>query len=61
MDKKTAEQTDIEWIKGALKRIEEVHFPRVDKRIHSLEIFKWKSLGGLAVIVAIIETLFHGK
>lgn len=61
MEKKTAEQTDIEWIKGSLTRIEEGSLPRIEDRLSSLEAFKWKTVGSLVVVVFILESIFHGK
>lgn len=53
MDKKTSEQTDIEWIKSSLERIE--------IRLQSLEAFKWKMIGISSVVIFVLETLVHAK
>lgn len=50
---KTPEQTDIEWIKSALRRIED--------RISSLEAFKWKVLGVSGGVIFLVELIYHAK
>ena len=53
MQNKTSEQTDIEWIKDSLQRIE--------IRLADLEAFKWKVVGISGFVVLVIEVIFHGK
>ncbi len=55
--KKTAEQTDIEWIKQELREIK--------AEVKNLNAFSWKVVGASGVISAVVvflaETLIRGK
>ena len=48
MSPRTSEQTDIEWIKASLQRVE--------KKVDDLDSFKWKMVGA-GTLIGILLTL----